>query len=84
MACVSERWPVWVSDGLYDAMCVLTIQQSYACDKCDDAFTTQNKLKDHEELKHERVQYECDKCYDAFTTQNKLKDHETWKSEICL
>ena len=58
-------------------MCVWTIKKSYACDKCDDAFITQNKLKDHEELKHERVQYECDKCYDAFTTQNKLKDHET-------
>ena len=30
--------------------------------------TTQNKLKDHENLKHERVNYECDKCDDAFTT----------------
>ena len=24
--------------------------------------TTHNKLKDHDNLKHERVNYECDKC----------------------
>ena len=49
----------------------------YECEKCDDVSTTENKLKDHEELKHETVKYACNKCDDAFTTQNKLKDHET-------
>ena len=62
-------------------MCVWTIQQSYGCQKCDDAFTIHNKLKDHEKFKHERVKYECDKCDDAFTTQNKLNDHEELKHE---
>ena len=66
---MSEQWPVGVS------ICVVwTISQSYAC-------KTQNKLKDHEELKHERVKYKCDKCDDAFTTQNKLKDHEVLKQK---
>ena len=61
-------------------MFVWTIQQSYACDKCDDVFRTHNKLKNHEELKH-RVKYECDKRDDASTTENKLKDHEELKHE---
>ena len=26
----------------------------YACNKCDDAFTTQNKLNDHEKLKYSK------------------------------
>ena len=65
-----ERWRLsWIS---------FTVEM---LDKCDDTFTTRNKLKDHEDLKHERVKYECDTCYDAFTAQNKLKDHEKLKLE---
>ena len=51
----------------------------YECEKCDDAFTTQNKLKNHEKLKHERVKCACYKCDDAFKTQNKLKNHKKLK-----
>ena len=51
----------------------------YECEKCDDAFTTQNKLRDHEKLKHERVKCACYKCDDTFKTQNKLKNHKKLK-----
>ena len=51
----------------------------YDCDNFDDAFTTRKKLKNHEELKLERVKCECDSV--MITTQNKLKDHGNLKHE---
>ena len=53
--------------------------QTWKSEVCDDAFTTENKLKDHEEIKHETLKNACDKCDDEFTTQNKLNDHEKLK-----
>ena len=47
----------------------------YACNQCDQQFSTQGNLTQHIQYKHVGVKYDCNECDKQFTKQCGLTTH---------
>ena len=53
----------------------------YACDQCDNQYTTHIDLTRHIQSKHEGIKYACNHCDKQFTLQSNLTKHIQSKHE---
>ena len=53
----------------------------YACNQCDQQFTTQASLTTHIQSIHEGVKYACNQCDQQYTQQSNLTTHIQSKHE---
>jgi KRAB domain-containing zinc finger protein len=63
----SKKGRIWIKMGFF---------KKFVCDKCDNKFSQQEELMNHQQIVHGKdLQYDCKECKQYFSNMEDMRTH---------